>query len=335
MRSLTTFKTLIRSSKGLSGWCSLSDEREQSCSTPRPVQGVLLNFGDRDLESDYRAEWASESFRADCGLYMLALSLWVIIWHTLYIAGDWRHVWSAANAVMCFCTLLGMRWHPHQYQEHRTLIVSATKLIATALATEIMLLPGSPTDSWLGYTSAMGVLSKVSMLLFTACFMQIPFREHVLVQGIQVGYCILHNGRMCSALEGRYLHIRGRCLRAADMLGALSYEAQAPLKMRPRSLGQDRACESVNAYLQILFGYAVSLLVLHQLEARSRHLFLRRRWRGAPQCAPRRMSCACFGALTTPVLFLLSAVLLWELIEGFWEARDSITGPLLGAVQAS
>ena len=38
-----------------------------------------------------------------------------------------------------------------------------------------------------GYLSAMGVLSKVSMLLFTACFMQIPFREHVLVQGIQVG----------------------------------------------------------------------------------------------------------------------------------------------------
>ena len=33
----------------------------------------------------------------------------------------------------------------------------------------------------------MAVLSKVSMLLFTACFMQIPFREHVLVQGIQVG----------------------------------------------------------------------------------------------------------------------------------------------------
>ncbi len=34
------------------------------------------------------------------------------------------------------------------------------------------------------------MLSKVSMLLFTACFMQIPFREHVLVQGIQVG-CLL------------------------------------------------------------------------------------------------------------------------------------------------
>ena len=39
-----------------------------------------------------------------------------------------------------------------------------------------------------GFLSAMGVLSKVSMLLFTACFMQIPFWEHLLVQGIQVGW---------------------------------------------------------------------------------------------------------------------------------------------------
>ena len=68
-----------------------------------------------------------------------------------------------------------------------------------------------------------------------------------------MGYCILHNGRMCSELEGRYLHIRSRCLQAADMLGALSYEAQAPLKMRPRSLGQDRACESISAHLQVSF----------------------------------------------------------------------------------
>ncbi len=68
-----------------------------------------------------------------------------------------------------------------------------------------------------------------------------------------MGYCILHNGRMCSALEGRYLHIRSRCLQAADMLGALSYEAQAPLKMCARSLGQDRACESINAYLQVRY----------------------------------------------------------------------------------
>ena len=74
------------------------------------MQGVLLDFEDKDLEGDYRAECASESFSADCGLYMLALSLWVIIWQTLYSARDGRHVWSAANAVMCFCTLSGMRY---------------------------------------------------------------------------------------------------------------------------------------------------------------------------------------------------------------------------------
>lgn len=37
-----------------------------------------------------------------------------------------------------------------------------------------------------GLFSALGVLSKVCMLLFTACFMQIPFSEHLLVQGLQV-----------------------------------------------------------------------------------------------------------------------------------------------------
>ena len=73
------------------------------------VQGVLLNFKDAALEEQYRAECASESYSADCGLYMLAFSLWVLIWHTLYSVGEWRAVWSAANAVMCFCTLLGMR----------------------------------------------------------------------------------------------------------------------------------------------------------------------------------------------------------------------------------
>ena len=66
---------------------------------------------------------------------------------------------------------------------------------------------------------------------------------------LQVGYCILHNGRMCSALEGRFLGIRAR--RLADILSALSYEAQAPLKVRPASLGRERACESVNAYMQV------------------------------------------------------------------------------------
>ena len=44
---------------------------------------------------------------------------------------------------------------------------------------------------------------------------------------------------------------QGRCLRLADMLSARSYEAQAPLKVRPTSLGRERACESVNAYMQV------------------------------------------------------------------------------------
>lgn len=56
---------------------------------------------------------------------------------------------------------------------------------------------------------------------------------------------------MCAALEGRYLGIRGRCAGLADALSALSYEAQAPLKVRPHALGHARACESVNAYLQV------------------------------------------------------------------------------------
>lgn len=73
------------------------------------VQGVLLTFEDAALEEQYRAECASESYSADCGLYMLAFSLWVLIWHTLSSVGERRAVWSAANAVMCFCTLVGMR----------------------------------------------------------------------------------------------------------------------------------------------------------------------------------------------------------------------------------
>ena len=51
-----------------------------------------------------------------------------------------------------------------------------------------------------GYLSAMGVLSKVSMLLFTACFMQIPFREHMLVQGIQVEAPCVHHLKLPSML---------------------------------------------------------------------------------------------------------------------------------------
>lgn len=84
--------------------------------------------------------------------------------------------------------------------------------------------------------------------------------------------------------------------------------------------------------MQILVGYAVSLLLLHELECRSRALFLRRRWRGAPPSKPRWMPCTCCGAFTVPVLFLLSAVISWELVESFWEAQDAILGASLGSV---
>ena len=78
----------------------------------------------------------------------------------------------------------------------------------------------------------------------------------------QVGYCVLHNGRMCSALETRYLGIRERCLAMARTLSALSYEAQAPLKMRSRTLSSAHACESVNAYLQVQ-DHSCSDLICH------------------------------------------------------------------------
>jgi len=54
-------------------------------------------------------------------------------------------------------------------------------MLDTRVCTSVMT-ASSPVQ---GFLSAMGVLSKVSMLLFTTCFMQIPFREHLLVQGIQ------------------------------------------------------------------------------------------------------------------------------------------------------
>lgn len=73
------------------------------------VQGTLLSFENTKLEADYRAEWAAESYSADCGLYMLSFSLWILIWHTLYSAVDQRSLWAAANALMCACTLIGMR----------------------------------------------------------------------------------------------------------------------------------------------------------------------------------------------------------------------------------
>ena len=67
----------------------------------------------------------------------------------------------------------------------------------------------------------------------------------------------------------------------------------------------------------------LSVLLLHEVECHSRATFLRKQWRSAPPCAPRWMSCTRFGALTIPVLFLLSAVISWELVESFWDARGA------------
>ena len=67
-----------------------------------------------------------------------------------------------------------------------------------------------------GFLSAMGVLSKVSMLLFTACFMQIPFREHLLVQGIQVGWpdstLFIFNARLSTFFSSQSLNGSERSL---------------------------------------------------------------------------------------------------------------------------
>ena len=74
------------------------------------VQGILLNFKDAELEAAFRRDWAKVSYRADCGLYLLALSLWCLVWHTLQGAGESRRAkWAAGNAVMCCCTLVFMR----------------------------------------------------------------------------------------------------------------------------------------------------------------------------------------------------------------------------------
>lgn len=83
---------------------------------------------------------------------------------------------------------------------------------------------------------------------------------------------------------------------------------------------------------QILFGYALSMLLLHKLESRSRAFFLRKRGCSAGAMAPAR---TCLGAATIPVFFLLSAVISWELVESFWELHDAMGGALLAPVAAS
>lgn len=76
------------------------------------------------------------------------------------------------------------------------------------------------------------------------------------------------------------------------------------------------------AVLQITFGYVLSMLLLHELEGRSRADFLRSRGRppGQPTSGGLFM-----GWLAVPVFMLLSALITWELVEGVWELADTWT----------
>ncbi len=104
--------------------------------------------------------------------------------------------------------------------------------------------------------------------------------------------------------------------------------ALAPLPSLSSLCGRDLLKPDAFVHgLQILFGYALSMLLLHELESRSRAYFLRKRGRTAQ---PRMASGTCLGALTIPVFFLLSAVISWELVENFWEVKDAMAGALTG-----
>jgi hypothetical protein len=93
---------------------------------------------------------------------------------------------------------------------------------------------------------------------------------------------------------------------------------------------------AVPSAVQILFGYALSMLLLHELESRSRAFFLRKRRRSSAACSP----CAvappgtCLGAAVIPVFFLLSAVIAWELVEVFWELHDAMGWALVPPLAA-
>ena len=73
---------------------------------------------------------------------------------------------------------------------------------------------------------------------------------------------------------------------------------------------------------QITFGYVLSMLLLHELEGRSRADFLRSRGRPAAQPTSGGLF---MGWLAMPVFMLLSALITWELVEGLWELADTWT----------
>ena len=73
------------------------------------------------------------------------------------------------------------------------------------------------------------------------------------------------------------------------------------------------------------------MLLLHELESRSRNFFLRKRWRAVQRApwSPAGAPGSCLGALAIPAFLLLSAVIAWELVEGFWELRDAAGARIL------
>lgn len=64
------------------------------------------------------------------------------------------------------------------------------------------------------------------------------------------------------------------------------------------------------------------MLLLHELEGRSRADFLRSRAR-IP--APATSGGLFMGWLAVPVFMLLSALIAWELVEAMWELADTWT----------
>lgn len=69
------------------------------------------------------------------------------------------------------------------------------------------------------------------------------------------------------------------------------------------------------AAVQIIFGYVLSMLLLHELEGRSRADFARSRGRQLS----RPQDGAELGWTSIPIFFLLSALITWEIVESTWE----------------
>jgi hypothetical protein len=64
-----------------------------------------------------------------------------------------------------------------------------------------------------------------------------------------------------------------------------------------------------------MFGYVLSMLLLHELEGRSRADFARSRGR-QPAWPP---DGAGLGWAATPIFFVLSSLVTWEVIQCYWE----------------